>query len=267
MTSHSNFTLITGASSGIGLELAEIFAREGHNLILVARSENKLQQLKIKLEQDHGITAHVIGADLSEHQAPLKLYEMTESHGWFVETLVNNAGLGALGPFAISPWQKQAEMIQVNITALTELTRLYLPSMMAKKSGKILNVASTAAFQSGPLMSVYYATKAYVLSFSEGLYEELQGSGVSVTALCPGPTESNFAATAGADKVLVFRALNLPSSREVAEYGYRALQKGKAVAVHGMTNKIGVIGGKIVPRFLPRKIVHCLQRKRGDDPT
>lgn len=260
----SHFTLITGASSGIGLELAEIFAREKHNLILVARSENKLQELKSRLEKTYGIEAHVIGADLSKREAPLKLYEMTESRGWVVETLVNNAGLGALGAFAISAWDKQAEMIQVNVTALTELTRLYLPTMMANQSGKILNVASTAAFQAGPLMSVYYATKAFVLSFSEGLSEELLGSGVTVTALCPGPTASNFAKVADMEDIPLFNTLKIPTSREVAEYGYRAMMDGKVVAVHGITNRIGVIGGKVMPRSLLRKMVHHLQSKRSE---
>jgi len=260
---NSNFTLITGASSGIGLELAEVFAREKHNLILVARSENKLQELKERLEKTYGITAHVIGADLSKHDAAAKLYEMTVSRNWVVETLVNNAGLGALGAFATSAWDKQAEMIQVNITSLTELTRLYLPTMIANKSGKILNVASTAAFQAGPLMSVYYASKAYVLSFSEGLFEELKGTGVSATALCPGPTESNFAKAADMEGLLLFKMLKLPSSRDVAEYGYKALMRNKAIAVHGALNKvISTAGTRLMPRSALRKIVHSMQGKR-----
>jgi short-subunit dehydrogenase len=175
---------------------------------------------------------------------------------------VNNAGFGALGAFATSSWDKQAEMIQLNITTLTELTRLYLPSMLARKSGKILNLSSIAAFQAGPMMSVYYASKAYVLSFSEGLFEELRGTGVSVTALCPGPTESNFVKTAGAEDISVLKTMKIPSSQEVAEYGYKALMQNKAVAVHGTLNKTLIMGTRLIPRSVLRKIIRSLQEKR-----
>jgi short-subunit dehydrogenase len=262
MATTQSYTLITGASGGIGYELADIFAREKHNVILVARSEGKLQELKKKLESSYDIQAQVLVADLSKSDAVRRLYETTESRGWNVDILVNNAGFGALGEFALSDWSRQAEMIQVNITALTELTRLYLPHMLARKSGKIMNVASTAAFQAGPLMSVYYATKAYVLSFSEGLSEELQGTGVSVTALCPGPTESGFAQTAKMTDIPLLQTIKLPSSRDVAEYGYQAMMSEKVIAVHGFTNKIGVISGKFAPRAMTRKLVKKLQEKR-----
>jgi short-subunit dehydrogenase len=258
------YTLITGASGGIGREFAEIFAREKHDLILVARSEQKLEDLKRQLQDTHKVTVHVLVADLSKPETALKLYETTESHGWAVDTLVNNAGFGALGPFVTSSWKRYAEMIQVNITSLTELTRLYLPLMVANKSGKILNISSTAAFQAGPLMSVYYATKAYVLSFSEGLHEELKDSGVTVTALCPGPTESNFASTAGAQDAMTFQMMKLPSSHEVAEYGYRALMQGKAIAVHGALNKVAATSAHLMPRSILRKVVHSLQKNRGN---
>lgn len=263
MATASSFTLITGASSGIGYELADIFAREKHNLILVARSEAKLQELKKKLESTYSITAQVVVADLSRADGASKLYETVESRGWNVDILVNNAGLGALGEFATSDWHRQAEMIQVNITALTELTRLFLPQMLIRRDGKILNVASTAAFQAGPLMSVYYATKAYVLSFSEGLAEELASKGVNVTALCPGPTESNFANVADMQDIPLFKTLKIPSSRDVAEYGYHALMAKKVIAVHGITNRIGVVGGKLMPRSMTRKLVKRLQDKRS----
>lgn len=263
MATTQKFTLITGASSGIGYELADVFAREKHNLILVARSEGKLQTLKEKLEATYAIQAHVLVCDLSQAAAPRKLYEATESRGWNIDILVNNAGFGALGEFATSDLNRYLEMIQVNITSLTELTRLYLPHMMARKAGKIMNVASIAAFQAGPMMAVYYATKAYVLSFSEALAEELSGHGISVTTLCPGPTESNFISASGTSEIPILQKIKIPTSRDVAEYGYQALMAQKVVAVHGLTNKMLVLGGKLAPRSVARKMVKRLQEKRS----
>lgn len=257
-----SYTLITGASSGIGWELSHVFARKKHDLILTARSESKLQELKKDLEEKYKIKAQVIAADLSKPESPRTLFQIIKAQNYEIDILVNNAGFGCHGEFAKADWQKQRDMIQVNIMALTELTHLFLPSMIAKKSGKILNVASTAAFQPGPLMSVYYATKAFVLSFSEGLFEELQSSGITVTALCPGPTLSGFQATANLHNVAVFDASPLPTSQVVAKYGYDALMSGKAVAIHGSVNKMLASSVRLTPRFLMRKIVRKLQEKR-----
>lgn len=257
-----NYTLITGASSGIGFELARVFARNNHNLILVARSGAKLENLKTEIEKKYPVVAEVITADLSKPESADKLFEKIQGKNLEVDVLVNNAGFGDHGLFTKSDKNKNEEMVVLNILTLTKLTQLFLPKMIEKKYGKIMNVASTAAFQAGPLMTVYYATKAYVLSFSEGLSEELKGTGVSVTALCPGPTHSNFQTAANVSDIKMLSALNIPSSEDVAEYGYKALMKNKVVAVHGLVNDLLSKGSSLVPRPLLRKLVMKLQSKR-----
>src|SRR6266550_6618870 len=212
--------LITGASSGIGLDLARLFAKDGHDVILVARSEGKLREVAAGLERDFGVKAHVIVADLARPDAPRQLFDALPVD---VDVLVNNAGFGVTGPFAGTDLAKELEMIQVNVVALTHLTKLLLPPMIARRRGRVLNVASTAAFQPGPLMAVYYATKAYVLSFSEAIADELRDSGVSVTALCPGPTETGFAAAANVGATRLFTMSKPADSRAVAEAGYEAM--------------------------------------------
>lgn len=257
------FTLITGASGGIGLEFAKICAQNKQNLILVARSKNQLETLAEELRKSHGIEVVVLPIDLSNPASPQQLYQETLTRELSVNVLINNAGFGDHGIFAKSEWNKQQEMIQLNITALAELTHLFLPRMIANQNGKILNVASTAGFQPGPLMAVYYATKAFVLSFSEALAEELQGTGVSVTALCPGPTNSGFQKAANMDNIALFKVLSPPSSREVAEYGFEALNQGQAVAIHGALNKLVVQSLRFTPRKLVLKMVRKLQEKRS----
>ncbi len=258
-----NYTLITGASSGIGYELARVFAKNNHHLILVARSTAKLEQLKLHIEKKFSVVAHVISLDLSKADAAEKLFAEVQSKNLQVDILVNNAGFGDHSLFLTSDKTKIEEMIQLNILTLTKLTRLFLPEMVKNKHGKILNVASTAAFQPGPLMTVYYATKAYVLSFSEGLYEELQGTGVSSTALCPGPTESGFQSTANISGIALVETLKLPTSLDVAEYGYKAMMAGRAVAIHGMLNSMMVASSAFMPRSIVRKLVKRLQEKRN----
>jgi short-subunit dehydrogenase len=257
-----NYTLITGASSGIGLELARVFAANNHNLILVARSTDKLEELKTEIEKNSEVVAEVISADLSTPDSADKLFETIKSKNLHVDILVNNAGFGDHGNFLKSEPKRNDDMIVLNILTLTKLTRLFLPEMVNNKYGKILNVASTAAFQPGPLMSVYYATKAFVLSFSEGLHEELIDTGVTVTALCPGPTESNFMKVANASDMKLLSTMSIPTSRDVAEYGYKALMNEEVVAVHGVLNTILSKTTNVVPRFLLRKVVKRLQSKR-----
>lgn len=261
-----NFTLITGASSGIGFELAHVFARKQHNLILVARSKQKLDALAQELEQTYSISAIPIALDLSHPEGAHNLYQEIQTKNLMVENLINNAGIGDLGYFIDSQWERQKEMIQLNITALTQLTHLFLPLMIKNNHGKIMNVASTAAFQAGPVMSVYYATKAYVLSFSEALSEELKGTGVTITALCPGPTHSGFQKTANFSddflKQKVFKLVGIPSSAAVAEYGYQEFMKGTTVAIHGFINSLGVFMVRLSPRSLARKAVKKLQDQR-----
>jgi short-subunit dehydrogenase len=249
--------LITGASSGIGLELARLFARDKHDLVLVARSGDKLQQLASELIKEHGIRATVITADLSQVGSVKNLFDKLQQEKIDIDFLVNNAGFGDFGFFIESDWNKAEQMINVNITALTYLTRLFLPHMVEKGFGKILNVASTASFQPGPTMSVYFATKAFVLHFSEAIGNELEGTGVTVTALCPGATESGFQAVAGLEESKLVKGRKLPSSKSVAEYGYRAMMKGTAVAIHGFFNYLMAQG----PRFAPRSWVVKIARK------
>lgn len=246
-----SYALITGASSGIGAALARTYAQHGHSLLLVARSADKLQTLAAELSAQYRIDAQVLALDLSKPDAPQAVYEFTQQAGVQIEVLVNNAGFADFGEFWQADWVKNAEMIDLNVKTLTHLTHLYLPGMVARKSGRVLNVASTAAFQPGPLMSVYYATKAYVLFFSEAIANELQGTGVTVTALCPGATESGFQAKAEMGDSKLVKGKKLPSAAEVAEFGYQAAQKGRTVAVDGCFNYIQ----SLAPRFLPRKLV------------
>ncbi len=251
--------LITGASSGIGLELAHVFAQNGHNLVLVARSTGILRELASQLGKQYGITVHVFSKDLGHYQAAAEIFEACQQQGIQVDYLVNNAGFGDFSFFHQSSWAKQEQMINLNITALTYLTRLFVDGMVLRKYGKIMNVASTAAFQPGPTMSVYYATKAYVLSFSEALSNELKDHGITVTALCPGGTESGFQDKASLQESKLVKGKKLPSSKEVAIYGYNAMMKGKTVAIHGLMNAILANAVRFMPRSMVLKIVRNIQ--------
>src|ERR1700687_5397122 len=220
--------LITGASGGIGYELAKLFARDHHDLVLVARSADKLGQVAAEL-QVHGVTVKTIVLDLALPVAPKFLYDQLQRENVAIDILINNAGFGAFGEFAQMPEEEILGQIQLNITALTLLTRLFLPSMVQRRAGKIMNVASPADFQPGPLMAVYYATKAYVLSFSEAIADELRNSGVTVTALCPGPTETGFAAVAKMGGSRLFKMTRPARSDAVARAGYEAMKRGKRI--------------------------------------
>jgi short-subunit dehydrogenase len=254
--------LITGASSGIGSELARVCAGHGHDVVLVARSARNLAELAAALEREHRVRAQVIAADLSTAAGVERVVQRVAELKLPIDMLVNNAGFGVWGPFVETPLDVELQMIHVNVVALTHLTKRLLPQMLARQSGRILNVASTAAFLPGPLMAVYYATKAYVLSFSEALANEVDGSGVTVTALCPGPTASNFQAAAGLEQSKLVFGKTLATSREVAEAGYDAMMSGGTVVVPGLSNRLIVN----VPRFLPRravaKIVRAAQERR-----
>jgi short-subunit dehydrogenase len=248
--------LITGSSTGIGHELAKIHAEKGDNLVLVARSKNKLDELKNLLEGKHKVLIHTIGKDLSQPGAAKEVYDQLKHQAISIDYLINNAGVGDFGLFAESDWNKQETMINLNIAALTHFTWLFLPDMIHRGSGKIMNVASTASFQPGPTMSVYFASKAYVLSFSEAVNNEVRDKGITVTALCPGSTESGFhAATLEAGTSVKVR--RKPSSKQVAAYGYLAMMKGQPVAIHGLKNKIIAT----LVRFLPRSLVVKTARK------
>lgn len=251
--------LITGASSGIGWDLAHLFAADGHDLIVVARSEGKLRELARQLEAEHKIAVQVIPADLERPEAPGELFASVHTP---VDVLVNNAGFGLSGKFVETDLERELGMIQVNITALTHLTKLFLRPMIERGRGRILNLASTAAFQPGPLMAVYYATKAYVLSFSEAIAEELRGTGVTVTALCPGPTATGFAAAASMTNSRLFKVMKPMTSAEVARVGYRGMKRGKRVVVTGAMNKVLAQSVRISPRALTTRIARTLQENR-----
>lgn len=253
--------LITGASSGIGLELAKEFAKDGTNLVLVARSSDKLEKLSQYLIQKYNVQVDIISKDLSQISSSKEIYDWCIQKKIEISYLINNAGFGDFGKFAESNWEKQLMMINLNITTLTHLTHLFLPTMIKNKFGRILNVASTAAFQPGPTMSVYYATKAFVLHFSEAISNELIGTGVTVTALCPGATESGFQDAAKMQESKLVKGRKLPSSKEVAEYGYNALMAGKVVAIHGMMNYIMANSIRFAPRSLVLKLVRFIQDK------
>lgn len=250
-------TLITGATSGIGYAFAHICAREQNDLVLVARNHKKLEEIKSDLEKKCNITVHIIPQDLSEKNSAQKVYTKIQEKNLQIDTLINNAGFGLYGDFSETDWSAEERMIQLNITTLTEFTKLFLEGMKKRNSGKILNVASTAAFQPGPLMAVYFATKAYVLHFSEAIADELRDTGITVTALCPGPTASGFQKEADIEASPLVKGKKLPTSEEVAEYGYQALQRGKRVATHGMIN--WALAQSV--RFSPRRMVTWLVRK------
>ena len=254
--------LITGASSGIGYELAKIHAAHGDNLILVARSEGKLNELAENLRKNQGISVTVIAADLSELNAPKALFDKVQAQQLQVDYLINNAGFGDYGKFVETDWEKEKQMIQLNITALTELTKLFLPQMVEKKYGKIMNVASTAAFQPGPLMAIYYATKSYVLHFSEAINNEVAEFGVSVTALCPGATESGFQSAAQMEDSKLVKGKKLPSSKEIAQFGFNAMMRGKEVAIPGFMNKLMVFFLRFTPRSWVVKLVRKIQDRK-----
>jgi short-subunit dehydrogenase len=255
--------LVTGASGGIGEELARLFAADGHDLVLVARSRDKLVRLAEELHEKHGVAARVLAADLARPEAPREIFEELSADGVQVDALVNNAGFGTYGLFAETDLQSELELLQVNIVALTHLSKLFLPGMLARRRGYLMNVASTAAFQPGPLMAVYYASKAYVLSLSEALANECEGTGVRVSALCPGPTETGFVAAAGmGDSKLFDRAVM--DARTVAEAGYRGLLAGKTIVIPGLRNNLLARSIGFFPRHLVTRVVRGIQEKRNN---
>lgn len=252
--------LITGASSGIGLELAKVFASEGYRLVLVARNGAKLEEIKKNLIHDHSVFVEVIAKDLSLPESPRQIFDELEQRSIPVDVLVNNAGIGTFGSFAQLPLASQQELLRLNILSLTEMTHLFLKPMIERKMGKILNVASIAAFQPGPLMAAYYASKAYVLSFSEALRNELSKSGVSVTTLCPGPTETGFQKRAGMSQSKLFKR-HVMTAGEVAQIGYRGLLKNKAVVIPGLQNKLMAFSTRFASRSLAASVVRKVQEE------
>jgi len=252
-----NVALITGASSGIGKELANIHAEKGGDLIIVARSKNKLDNLKKELEDKHKISIMVIPKDLTQPNAAKEIYDEIKNAGIEIEYLINNAGFGGIGKFHERDWEKDLAMINLNITALTAITRLFLPGMVERNKGRILNVSSTASLMPGPLQAVYYASKAYVTSFSNAIAEEMHDTNITVTALLPGATETEFGAISGMDKTELFK--KTANARNVAVDAYNGMIKGKLNIISGLPGSLKLMM-KMIP-FMPKKAMLKQVRK------
>jgi short-subunit dehydrogenase len=257
MTAARPLALVTGASSGIGRELARILAREGHDLVLVARREAELTELADEVASSYGASARVVPVDLAESDAASQVVKAIGETD--VDVLVNNAGFGGHGRFTETGREHELRMLAVNVVCLTDLTKLLLPGMVARGRGRVLNVASTAAFQPGPFMAVYYASKAYVLSLSQALAEETAGTGVTVTALCPGVTETGFQQAAGVEHIPLTKGPFAMSATSVAEAGYRGMQRGRLLVVPGWANKLGAQSVRLAPRRVLLKVVRMVQ--------
>ena len=255
--------LITGASGGIGEELARLLAAGGANLVLVARGADRLTALATELSRTHNVQAGVIAQDLSAPDAADAIAHELASRQLTIDILVNNAGFGVYGFFAATPAEEEARMMQVNIVALTTLTKRLLPGMIERRQGRVLNVASTAAFQPGPMMAVYYASKAYVLSLSEALSNETAGTGVTVTCLCPGPTETGFQDRANLRESRLFSVLGAGSAADVAQAGYDGMMAGEAIVIPGLGNRLGVQAIRFTPRALVRRVIRTIQSRRS----
>ena len=254
--------LITGASSGIGRELSFLCAQDGYDVALVARSAGSLQVLAEDIKQRTGRTAYVFARDLSDPVAPHRLFDDVLCTGLSIDTLINNAGFGLGGKFWDLPEDQQMQMVHLNIGALTQLSRLFITDMINRRNGQILNVASTAAFQPGPLMSVYYASKAYVVSFSEAIHNEAKEFGVKVTCLCPGPTRTGFDKRAGMSDTKLFEGRNVMDARNVAEIGWRAMKSGKPLVIPGRMNAAMAF----LTRFASRQLTAAMARKVQEAP-
>ncbi|MHB8874830.1 MAG: SDR family NAD(P)-dependent oxidoreductase [Myxococcaceae bacterium] len=260
----SQTALITGASSGLGLEFAKLFAADHTDVVLVARRKDRLDALAAQLSSEHRVKAQVIAADLMSPSGAQGVIDEVNRLGLTVDFLVNNAGFGTNGPFAQLDPAKELAEVQVNVAALVMLTRAFLPGMLARKQGRVLNVGSTAGFQPGPFMAVYYASKAFVNSFTEALWYELRGTGVTATVSCPGATLTEFAAVAGTDSSRLFR-IGAMTAHDVARQAFRAMHAGKPMVVHGLKNRLGAFGLRFSPRALVRVLAASLNGPAGDD--
>lgn len=254
MNDSNIYTIITGGTEGIGLELAKLFAADKHNLIIVARNQDKLQDIKIKFEKEYEIAVQIIQCDLSVDKACEKIIRTVEEKNFIVDNLINNAGIGSFGFFSELEEGFEEKLININIIALTNLTKYFLKDMIKRQEGGILNVASTAAFTSGPKMSMYYSSKAYVLSLTEAIHDEVKNLGIRVSCLCPGPVKTSFQEKSGIKKSEKAKKYLMDASR-VAEEAYLGFIKGKAIIIPGYKNKLLILGNKLIPRSLSRKII------------
>lgn len=254
--------LVTGASVGIGRELAREFAAHSHDVILVARDRDALEALAGTLEGRHGIKATVFVFDLADAGSPQRLYDAVVAEGLEVDVLVNNAGFGLGGAFADTDIERELDMIQVNIASLVQLTKLFMQPMLKRRQGRILNVGSTAGFQPGPYMSVYFATKAFILSFSQALDEELRNTGITVTCLCPGATATEFAKRAGITQTRLFSLTGVDDPADVARYGFAATMRGERIAIPGLKHKMMVQAERAIPRSIVTRLSRMVQENR-----
>ena len=259
----SKTALITGASGGIGYELALLLARDGFDCILVARSRDKLDELAARLESEFRVKTLVVARDLSKPTAVDEIYEEVSAASMSIDVLVNNAGFPVYGRFVDTDWQAELDMLQVNVVALTALTKLFVRGMVERRNGRILNLASTAAFVPGPLMAVYYASKAYVLSFSQALANELQGTGVTVTALAPGPTRTGFQKRGVMEDSRLVRG-QIADAKSVAAAGYRGTMRGKTIVIPGFSNKLIPWVARVSPRGAVTRVVRRMQERVSD---
>ena len=254
--------LITGATSGIGLELAQLFAGDGHDLVIVARRKELLNKIADQIKTDFGVKVTVIPKDLTEKDSPQEIFDQLSDSGIEIGIVVNNAGFGAVGEFSDLDHQRQIDMLNLNINSLVSLTRLFLPDMIERNHGGILNVGSLAGFQPGPYAAVYYATKAFVLSFTESLAEELKGKNIKISCLAPGPTNTEFGEVSGLDKSFLFK-FGTMGAKEVARQGYMGFKSGKTIVIPGFTNRLLPFLVRISPRTLVRKITARLNKASG----
>ncbi len=254
--------LVTGASTGIGNELSRLLAQDGYNLVIVARNEEKLKELSAELEEKYNIFVKVIAKDLSYPDSPNEIFNETKRQELNISVLINNAGFGSFGEFLNLNIENEINMLQVNVLSLTHLTYLYGREMIKLGGGKILNVSSTAAFQPGPLMTVYYASKAYVLHFSEALANELNNKGITVTALCPGPTKTDFQARAEMNESKLIKRAKIMDAAFVAYEGYNGMKAGRTLVIPGLQNKVMSFGVKFLPRGIVTKLVRSIQETR-----
>lgn len=257
--SNIRYTLVTGASTGIGYELSKLFAKDKHNLILVSRNKIKLESVKNELEK-YNIDIKILALDLLKSEDIKNIFNYVEINKLNIDILVNNAGIGTFGDFNDIEWKKDEELIDINIKALTQLTKYFLPKILECKNGGILNVASTAAFCSGPRMAAYYASKAYVLNLTEAIYEEYKDNGIKISCLCPGPVKTSFQGKAGIKKSEAAKKY-LMDAEEVAKICYKDFNRGRLIIIPGMKNKLLVIGNKLLPRNISRKIILKTNKK------
>lgn len=253
------YTLITGGTEGIGFELAKLYGKDNENLILVARDENKLKEKKAFLEKEYKIEVLILSTDLSVDNSYENIIKFVDEKNIVVDKLINNAGIGSFGEFHLGKDGFEEKIIGINIISLTNLTKHFLKEMVERKSGGILNVASTAAFVGGPKMAMYYSTKAYVLSLTEAIHDEVKNYGVKVSCLCPGPVRTSFQSKAGIKKSESAKKY-LMSAEDVAKEGYKKFEKNKAIIIPGFKNKLLVIGNKLIPRVLSRKIIQMTNK-------